>query len=104
MAARLREDEILLATDRSFLADAMLDSAGAAGSDRSFAVHLGPVEQAVRCFRRSPSEQTRLRMDEALAAFKEARRSRALARWRGIDFAARLTVHTRSDADGRGVD
>ena len=68
----------------SVAGDALTESALASERDSIHATRLGPVEEAMRLFCRQPNEATRSKLTAAVSDFREARRSTALARWRGL--------------------
>jgi hypothetical protein len=68
----------------SVAGDALTESTLASDRDSIQATRLGPVEEAMRLFCREPNETTRSKLTAAVADFREARRSTALARWRGL--------------------
>ena len=78
----------------SLAADALTESTPAAERDTVFASRLGPVEEAMNLFCREPNEATRSRLNTAVADFREARRTTALARWRGL--VTRPILHRRA--------
>ena len=75
----------------SLAGDALAESAVVVERDTVFASRLGPVEEAMRLFCREPNEATRARLTTVVADFREARRTTALARWRGL--MPRPTLH-----------
>jgi hypothetical protein len=68
----------------SVAGDALGEAVLATERDWIHTARLGPVEEAMRRFCREPNETTRSKLTAAVADLREARRSTALARWRGL--------------------